>query len=482
MADYPLTLPVLTDEVGSALQPLNAPSMPDWAAHISREVEAIAAELGIAPSAAFSTVTARLADVDTQFAGLSGTYVPRAELEQWVVVSVVGGNVVFECFTHWGKHEGVPYWEDDIADVVAGEEAWRKEDETGAITWVLVSEIESKDTAVEVEAARALAAEQLLAPKISPAFTGTPTAPTAAPGANTTQLATTAFVEAVRLGLLNGVGPAYDTFLEIANLLASDESTAAALATTVAAKLAKASNLSDLANAATALTNLGLTANGSSLVTAANYAAMRTLLALVIGTNVQAWDADLDTLAANGAPGTTGLALLLAANATAARATLGVDYGFPYTVDPLTTAAVTNHPTANATIFNRVHGSGSISKIAIQIGVASGNVAVAVYANSGTGRAAVPSTRRATSGSIACPSSGYAEVSLGATVAVESMADWFAFGADNTTVTAMRGTNFGSSSVLFAGAAHIQGSGFPPAAPAVPNTGFGWAYHMVGIA
>lgn len=37
------------------------------------------------------------------------------------------------------------------------------------------------------------------APLASPALTGTPTGPTAAPGANTTQLATTAFVEAVRV-------------------------------------------------------------------------------------------------------------------------------------------------------------------------------------------------------------------------------------------------------------------------------------------
>ncbi len=35
----------------------------------------------------------------------------------------------------------------------------------------------------------------LYAPKASPAFTGTPTAPTAASGTNTTQLATTAFVQ-----------------------------------------------------------------------------------------------------------------------------------------------------------------------------------------------------------------------------------------------------------------------------------------------
>ena len=35
----------------------------------------------------------------------------------------------------------------------------------------------------------------LKAPLASPAFTGTPTAPTAAPGTNTTQVATTAFVQ-----------------------------------------------------------------------------------------------------------------------------------------------------------------------------------------------------------------------------------------------------------------------------------------------
>jgi hypothetical protein len=42
-----------------------------------------------------------------------------------------------------------------------------------------------------------------LAPAASPAFTGAPTAPTAAPGTNTTQLATTAFVQAALGGLLS---------------------------------------------------------------------------------------------------------------------------------------------------------------------------------------------------------------------------------------------------------------------------------------
>ena len=48
----------------------------------------------------------------------------------------------------------------------------------------------------------------LLAPLASPALTGTPTAPTASPGTNTTQLATTAFVDAVRALLAPLASPA----------------------------------------------------------------------------------------------------------------------------------------------------------------------------------------------------------------------------------------------------------------------------------
>jgi hypothetical protein len=56
-------------------------------------------------------------------------------------------------------------------------------------------------------------------------------------------------------------------------------------------------------SAADARTALGMSANAQSLVTAADYAAMRTLLGLVIGTNVQAFDADLSALAANSTDG-----------------------------------------------------------------------------------------------------------------------------------------------------------------------------------
>lgn len=82
------------------------------------------------------------------------------------------------------------------------------------------------------------------APLASPALTGTPTAPTAAPGTNTTQISTTAFVKAAIDVVLGGVAGAFDTLAE--------------LATGLATKLTAASNLSDVANAVTARSNLGV--------------------------------------------------------------------------------------------------------------------------------------------------------------------------------------------------------------------------------
>lgn len=79
------------------------------------------------------------------------------------------------------------------------------------------------------------------APVASPTFTGTPAAPTASSGTNTTQIATTAYVQTAITNLVNAAPGALDTLGEIATQLASDESAASALTTTVASKAPKAS-------------------------------------------------------------------------------------------------------------------------------------------------------------------------------------------------------------------------------------------------
>lgn len=60
------------------------------------------------------------------------------------------------------------------------------------------------------------------APKASPTFIGAPKAPTPAAGNNSTQLATTAFVQAAVLALINGAPATLDTLKEIAAAINND--------------------------------------------------------------------------------------------------------------------------------------------------------------------------------------------------------------------------------------------------------------------
>lgn len=124
------------------------------------------------------------------------------------------------------------------------------------------------------------AALALLAPLLSPALTGTPTAPTAAPGTASTQIASTAFVAAAIAALLNSAPGALDTLDELAAALGDDPNFATTVTNALAGKLTKASNLADLVDAAAARTNLGATTIGGQVFTAADAAAIRSLLTL----------------------------------------------------------------------------------------------------------------------------------------------------------------------------------------------------------
>ncbi len=96
------------------------------------------------------------------------------------------------------------------------------------------------------------------APLASPAFSGTPSAPTATAGTNTTQLATTAFVSAALASLINSAPGALDTLKELADALGNDPNFASTVTTALATKLVKTANLSDLADIVASRTNLGL--------------------------------------------------------------------------------------------------------------------------------------------------------------------------------------------------------------------------------
>jgi hypothetical protein len=95
-------------------------------------------------------------------------------------------------------------------------------------------------------------------PLTSPAFGGTPTAPTASAGSNTTQIATTGFVAATISALIDAAPGAMNTLNELAAALGDDPNFASSVTNALAGKLAAGSNLSDLPNKGTARSNLGL--------------------------------------------------------------------------------------------------------------------------------------------------------------------------------------------------------------------------------
>ena len=70
----------------------------------------------------------------------------------------------------------------------------------------------------------------------SPALTGTPTAPTAPAGTNTTQIATTAFVQTAVSGLVDSAPQTLDTLNELAAALGDDPNFATTIATQIGGK------------------------------------------------------------------------------------------------------------------------------------------------------------------------------------------------------------------------------------------------------
>ena len=143
---------------------------------------------------------------------------------------------------------------------------------------------------VDQNEADADAAIALKADIASPTFTGTPAAPTAASGTNTTQIATTAFVTGAVSDLIDGAPGALDTLNELAAALNDDTSAATNLTTLINANETHIDNLATLTGLAKDSQNLG-TFTGATI---ADDVTIKVALQ-ALETKVEAVQADVDT-------------------------------------------------------------------------------------------------------------------------------------------------------------------------------------------
>lgn len=210
---------------------------------------------------------------------------------------------------------------------------------------------------VDQNEADADAAIALKADIDSPALTGTPTAPTAGVGTNTTQLATTAFVAAAVANVIDAAPGALDTLNELAAAIGDDANFATTITNSIAAVQSDVDqNELDADNAiALKLDASAVSAFGLTLVDDADAAAARTTLGL--GTAATTASTDYAT-AAQGATADAALpaasvsafggTLIDDADAATARATLGLANGSTTTLSAFALTLVDDADAATA--------------------------------------------------------------------------------------------------------------------------------------
>jgi hypothetical protein len=190
-----------------------------------------------------------------------------------------------------------------------------------SINTALALKQDAATAATDSELAAEATARQAADAQLLPLAGGTMTGKIVLDGDPTANLhpATKQFVAAQIAALINGAPSTLDTLKEIADQLGTDESAVAALTASVAGKLTASSNLSDLVNAASARSNLGL---GSAATHAAGDFDSAGAAAAAQAAS-QPLDSDLTAIAALSTT-SFGRALLELADAVAARGNLGL--------------------------------------------------------------------------------------------------------------------------------------------------------------
>jgi len=118
--------------------------------------------------------------------------------------------------------------------------AWTKIAPSSTVSATELGYLDGVTSAIQTQIDTKLAtttAASTYAPLASPALTGVPTAPTAAANTNTTQVATTAFVQTELTDLIGGAPGALDTLNELAAALSNDASYSTTITTALATKL-----------------------------------------------------------------------------------------------------------------------------------------------------------------------------------------------------------------------------------------------------
>ena len=164
-----------------------------------------------------------------------------------------------------------PQWEDgiyqiEVSDPVLGGPdgiSNRQGKQLASRTLYLKQQVEKGGTDLAAHIAAADPHTQY-APKASPTFTGTPTAPTPANSDNSKKLATTEFVAKALAALAGSAPETLDTLKELADALGNDPNFATTVLNKLAEKLAKDQNGADIPDPVLFVKNLGL-GEGSAL-------------------------------------------------------------------------------------------------------------------------------------------------------------------------------------------------------------------------